>query len=1086
MLISRFFIDRPIFAWTVALIIVLFGVVAITRLPIAQYPDIAPPSVSVSASYPGADAQTVQDSVTQIIEQNMTALDGLLYMSSTSDNNGNASITLTFASGTNPDIAQVQVQNRLQQAVPLLPQVVQQQGISVNKANTSFVMAVGFTSPDNSLSAADIGDYVATNVADPISRVPGVGSINQFGSKYAMRIWLNPDRLDTYGLTPDDVVAAIQAQDAQVSVGQLGGDPAPPGQQINVTVTSQGRLQTPQQFRDIVLRSNTDGSTLRLGDVARVELGQADYSFHVMYNGHPASGVAITLAAGANALDTVRAVKAEVARLQPSFPHGLQVVYPLDTTPFVRKSIHDVIVTLVEAIALVFLVMFVFLQNIRATLIPSIAVPVVLMGTFGVLAIAGYSINMLTMFAVVLAIGLLVDDAIVVVENVERLMTDEGLSPRDATRRSMEQITGALIGIATVLSAVFIPMAFLQGSTGIIYRQFSISIVSAMILSVIVALIVSPALCATLIKPVPKGEHHGHRGFFRWFNRAFDRSNVRYQGVVGRMVRRPARYLVIYAALASLMGLLFFRLPTAYLPNEDQGVMYLLVQAPVNASQSRTQQALRKVREYFLAHERAAVRSIFTISGFSYAGRGPNTGMGFILLKDWSQRKDPSLSAQAIQMRANGALFGMQDATVYAIAPPAVTQLGNTGGFDCYLKDDSGRGHDALIAARNQLLYMASKDPLLADVRPNGEEDAPQFRIDVDAQKAASLGVSVADINDTMSLAWGGRYIDDFIDRGQVKHVMIQADAPFRMQPGDFSRWYVRNAAGSMVSLSSFITTHWVYGPPQLVRFNEEPAVEINGDAAPGVSSGTAMNEIDKLVAKLPAGYSVDWAGESYQEKAAGAQLPLLYTLSLAVVFLCLAALYESWSIPTAIIMAVPLGVVGAVIATALRGLERDIYFQVAMLTTIGLACKNAILIVEFAKKYVESGQDVIEGTLHAVRDRLRPILMTSIAFGFGVFPLAIATGAGAGAQHAVGTGVFGGMLAGTFLGIFFIPVFFVVVQRVFHSLRETPAPAGGPGSPVAKTFGDAAPGGAGSPGLPPLPAAGGAYALGRHMGKRL
>ena len=1076
MLISRFFIDRPIFAWTVALIIMLFGIVAITRLPIAQYPNIAPPAISVNASYPGADAQTVEDSVTQIVEQNMTALDGLLYMSSTSDNSGKSTITLTFASGTNPDIAQVQVQNRLQQAVPLLPQVVQQQGISVSKANTNFVMAVGFTSPDNSLSAGDIGDYVATNVADPVSRVPGVGSINEFGSKYAMRIWLNPDRLDTYGLTPDDVVAAIEAQDAQVSVGQLGGDPAPPGQQINVTVTSQGRLQTPEQFRDIVLRSNTDGSTLRLGDVARVELGQADYSFNVMFNGHPASGIGVTLAAGANELDTVRAVKAEVARLQPSFPRGLQVVYPYDTTPFVRKSIRDVIVTLVEAIALVFLVMFLFLQNIRATLVPSIAVPVVLLGTFGVLSVVGYSINMLTMFAVVLAIGLLVDDAIVVVENVERLMTDEGLSPREATRRSMDQITGALIGIATVLSAVFVPMAFLQGSTGIIYRQFSVSIVSAMVLSVIVAIVVSPALCATLLKPVPKGEHHGQRGFFRWFNRAFDRGSVRYQGIVARMLGRPVRFLLIYAGLASLMALLFFRLPTAYLPNEDQGVMFLLVQAPVNASQSRTQQALNRVREYFLEHERAAVRSIFTISGFSYAGQGPSSGMGFVLLKDWSQRRDPALSAQAIQRRANRALFGMQQAMVFAIAPPAVTQLGNTSGFDFYLRDDSGRGHEALIGARNQLLYMVSRDALLANVRPDGEEDAPQFRINVDAQKAAALGVSVADINDTMSLAWGGRYIDDFIDRGHVKHVMIQADAPFRMQPGDFSRWYVRNTAGSMVSLSSFITTQWDFGPPQLVRFNEEPAVEINGDAAPGVSSGTAMAEIQKLVAKLPAGYSIDWAGESYQEQAAGAQLPMLYALSLAVVFLCLAALYESWSIPTAIIMAVPLGVVGAVIATALRGLERDIYFQVAMLTTIGLACKNAILIVEFAKEYVESGLGVIEATLHAVRDRLRPILMTSIAFGLGVFPLAIATGAGAGAQHAIGTGVFGGMLAGTFLGIFFIPVFFVVVQRVFHSLRETPAPAGGPGSAVPAASGGMAPG-AGPPALPPLPAAGGAYA---------
>ncbi len=1054
MSLSRFFIDRPIFAWTVALIIMLFGAVSITRLPVAQYPDIAPPAMSVSAYYPGADAQTVEDSVTQIIEQNMTALDGLLYMSSTSDNSGNASITLTFATDTNPDIAQVQVQNRLQQAVPLLPQVVQQQGISVTKANNAFLMAAGFVSSDDSISESDIGDYVATNIADPVSRVPGVGSMQQFGAKYAMRIWLNPDRLNTYGLTPDDVVAAIQSQNAQVSVGQLGGEPAVQHQQINVTVTAQGRLHTPEQFRDIVLRSNTDGSTLRLGDVARVELGQADYTYHVRFNGRAAAGVGVLLAPGANALDTVRNVKAEIARLAPSFPRSLEAVYPFDTTPFVRKSIREVIVTLVEAIALVFLVMFVFLQNVRATLIPAIAVPVVLLGTFGVLALAGYSINMLTMFAVVLAIGLLVDDAIVVIENVERLMTDEGLPPREATRRSMDQITGALIGIATVLSAVFVPMAFLQGSTGIIYRQFSVTIVSAMILSVIVAIVVTPALCATLLKPVEKGEHHGHGGFFRWFNRAFDSGNRRYQAAVARMVGQPARYVVIYAVLAACMALLFFHLPTAYLPEEDQGNLLLLVQAPVNASLERTAEALQKVRDYFLTQERRAVRSIFTISGFSYSGQGPSSGMGFILLKDWSERPPKTEGAQAIQMRANRALFGLQDATVFAVVPAVVSQLGNSTGFDFYLEDDASQGHAALIGARNQLLGMAAKDPLLANVRPNGEEDAPQYRIDIDAQRASSLGVPVAAINDTLSLAWGGRYIDDFIDRGHVKHVMIQADAPFRMQPADFGRWYVRNAAGSMVSMASLVTAHWTYGPPQLVRFNETSAVEINGEAAPGVSSGTAMQEIEKLVAQLPRGYSVDWAGESYQEQAAGEQLPMLYGLSLAVVFLCLAALYESWTIPTAIIMAVPLGVIGAVVATALRGLERDIYFQVAMLTTIGLACKNAILIIEFAKEYVESGLGVIEATLHAVRDRLRPILMTSIAFGLGVLPLAVATGAGAGAQHAIGTGVFGGMLAGTFLGIFFIPVFFVVVQRVFHSLRESPVPGNelpSGGAPLAR-----------------------------------
>jgi multidrug efflux pump len=1047
MSVSRFFIDRPIFAWTIALIIMMAGAVAIVRLPVSQYPDIAPPAVSVNASYPGADAQTVENSVTQIIEQNMTALDGLLYMSSTSDNTGNVNITLTFANGTNPDIAQVQVQNRLQQAVPLLPQIVQQQGISVSKANSNFLMVVGFISTDGSMSEGDIDDYVATNIADPVGRVPGVGSSQEFGAKYAMRIWLNPDRLNTYGLTPDDVVAAIQAQDAQLSVGQLGGAPASDSQQINVTVTAQGRLQTPAQFRDIVLRSNTDGSTLKLGDVARVELGQADYSFHVRYNGQPSAGMAITLATGANALNTVRNVKNYIMRMQPTFPHGLKAVFPYDTTPFVRKSIRDVIVTLVEAIVLVFLVMFLFLQNIRATLVPTVAVPVVLLGTFGVLSVVGYSINMLTMFAAVLAIGLLVDDAIVVVENVERLMSDEGLSPLEATRRSMDQITGALIGIATVLSAVFIPMAFLSGSTGVIYRQFSITIVTAMILSVIVAIVVSPALCATLLKPVQKGEHHGHRGFFRWFNRAFDRGSLRYQGVVARIIRRPGRFMLLYVALASIMALLFFRLPTAYLPNEDQGYVLLLLQGPVNSTLTRTLATLKQVEHYLFTQEKQVVQSVFTVSGFSYSGRSQNSGLGFVLLKDWSQRPGKDQSAEAVQNRATRAFFGLRDARVFAVAPPAVTQLGNSAGFDFYLEDDNGQGHAALIAARNQLLFMASKDPKLANVRPNGQEDAPQFRLDIDAQKVASLGLSMAEVNDTLSLAWGGRYIDDFIDRGRVKHVMVQADEPYRMQPGDFGRWYVRNASGQMVSMASFITTHWVYGSPRLERFNEKSAVEINGEAAPGVSSGTAMQEVEKLVAKLPPGFSVDWTGESYQERAAGRQLPLLYTLSLVVVFLCLAALYESWSIPTAIILAVPLGVIGAVLATALRGLERDIYFQVALLTTIGLACKNAILIVEFAKEYLESGSGVIEATLHAVRDRLRPILMTSLAFGLGVLPLALSTGAGAGAQHAVGTGVFGGMIAGTFLGIFFIPLFFVVVQRVFHSLRETPEPPEGPGS---------------------------------------
>ena len=1046
-MLSRFFIDRPIFAWVIAFIIMLIGIVSITRLPIARYPNIAPPAVSITASYPGASAQTVEDSVTQIIEQNMTALDGLIYIDSTSDSQGNVAIILTFASGTNPDTAQVQVQNKLQQATPLLPQIVQQQGIVVSKSNSAFLLAIGFVSEDGKLSAGDIGDYIASNVVDPLSRVEGVGTIQLFGAKYAMRIWLDADKLNAYALTPADVITAVQAQNAQVSIGQLGDVPSVPGQQLNATVTALGRLQTPEQFRAIVLRSGSDGSTLHLSDVARVELGQATYAFQAKYNGQPASGMGITLATGANALRTVAGVSALLKSIQPRLPPGLKAIIPYDTTPYVRKSIEEVVKTLLEAIVLVFLVMLLFLQNIRATLIPTIAVPVVLLGTFAALNIAGFSINMLSMFAIVLSIGLLVDDAIVVVENVERLMSEEGLSPVEATRRSMDQITGALIGIATVLSAVFIPMAFLAGSTGVIYRQFSISIVSAMVLSVIIAIVLTPALCATLLKPVPKGGHHSKLAFFTWFNRHFESGSRRYRGGVAHMLGKPFRYMLIYLLIASLMGLLFIRLPTAFLPDEDQGYLFTLVQTPVGATMERTWRALDQVQDYFLKQEKASVESIFTVAGFSFSGGGQNAGIGFVLLRDWSERQGKGQTIPAMQGRAYGALSQIKDAMAFAFAPPPVTELGNSQGFDVFLKDDNGHGHDALTAARNQFLFMASKDKLLANVRPNGQEDAPQFHLDVDAQKASSLGLAMQDVDTTLAVAWGGRYIDDFIDRGRVKHVIIQADAPFRMVPEDFGRWYVRNSRGQMVSTASFTNAHWDYGSPRLERFNGVSAMEINGQAAPGVSSGDAMKEIVKLVAQLPPGFSVDWAGQSYQERAAGAQTPMLYTLSLIVVFLCLAALYESWSIPTAILLAVPLGVIGAVLATAVRGLERDIYFQVAMLTTIGLASKNAILIVEFAKENVEKGAPVIEATLHAVRDRLRPILMTSMAFGLGVLPLAVATGAGAGAQRAIGTGVFGGMLAGTFLGIFFIPVFFVVVQRLFHSLPDEPEHGAG-GSP--------------------------------------
>jgi multidrug efflux pump len=1041
---SGFFIDRPIFAWVIAIILMMAGIVSITRLPISRYPLIAPPSIVVTAAYPGASAQTVQDAVTQIVEQNMVGLDGLLYMTSSSDNVGNVAITLTFASGTNPDIAQVQAQNKLQQAVPLLPQIVQQQGISVTKTNSNFVLAIGFISDSPSLTTGDVDDYLATNIVEPLSRIEGVGTVQVFGAgKYAMRIWLDPAKLATYALVPADVVTAIKSQNAQISIGQLGGLPYVPGQQLNATVTALGRLSTPEQFRNIILRSNTDGSTLRLGSVARVELGASTYGSDARFNGKPASGMGIALTSGANALKTAAAIEEALRRFEPGFPAGLHYAVAYDTTPFVRKSIGEVLKTLTEAIVLVFLVMWLFLQNLRATLIPTIAVPVVLLGTFAILKAAGFSINMLTMFAMVLAIGLLVDDAIVVVENVERLMTDEGLSPRDATRKSMQQITGALVGIATVLCAVFIPMAFLNGSSGVIYRQFSLTIVAAMALSVVMAIVVTPALCATLLKPVARGEHHSNRGLFGWFNRFFARNSLRYQGVVARILSRPARFLVVYAVLASIMGLLFFRLPTAYVPEEDQGFLFTLVQTPVGATLQRTINAMEKIRDYFLTQESDAVEGTFLVTGFSPTGSGQNVGFGYVVLKDWSKRKSSRLSVTAIQARAYRALAGISDAQAFVFAPPAIVELGNSAGFDFYLKDNKGKGHSALIGARNELLGMARKDPLLANVRPAGIEDAPQFRLDINPQKATSLGLSMDDVNDALQIAWGGRYIDDFLDRGRVKHVIIQGDAPFRMSPEDFNLWYVRNKAGSMVPVSSFANSHWEYGPPRLERFNGTAAVEINGQPAPGVSSGQAMKEIEKLVGELPPGYSVDWTGESYQERAAGAQTPALYTLSIIVVFLCLAALYESWSIPTAILLAVPLGVIGAVLATTVRGLERDIYFQVAMLTTIGLTSKNAILIVEFAKEYVEAGTNVIEATLHAVRDRLRPILMTSLAFGLGVLPLAVASGAGAGAQRAIGTGVFGGMLAGTFLGIFFIPLFFVVVQRIFHGVQEhAPAPS--------------------------------------------
>jgi multidrug efflux pump len=1037
---ARFFIDRPIFAWVIAIIIMLAGVLALTQLPISRYPTIAPPSVTISASYPGASAQAVENSVTQIIEQSMTGLDGLDYLSSTSDSNGSVSVTLTFETGTDPDIAQVQVQNKLQGATALLPQVVQQQGIGVTKASSGFLQVLGFVSEDGSMDRNDISDYVSSNIVDPLSRVPGVGSVQVFGGKYAMRIWLDPGKLNTYRMAPADVIAAIRAQNAQVAVGQLGGTPAIDGQQINATITAQDRLQTPEQFRDIVLRSGQDGSVLRLGDVARVELGSESYSVISRYNGQPASGVAVSLATNANALSTADGMAELMEQMKPSFPPGLKVVIPFDTTPFVRVSINEVVKTLIEAVVLVFLVIFLFLQNFRATLIPTIAVPVVLLGTLAILLALGFSINMLTMFAMVLAIGLLVDDAIVVVENVERLMSEEGLSPLEATRKSMDQITGALVGIGMVLAAVFIPMAFLTGSTGVIYRQFTATIVAAMGLSVLVAIVLTPALCATMLKPLKKGEHHGEKGFFGWFNKKFDAGNRKYQGFVGTMLRRSGRFLFIYALLALVMVFVYSRVPSSFLPDEDQGVLFTIVQTPVGATQERTQKVMEQVEAHYMKNEAEHIESTFSVQGFSFAGSGQNNGMVFVKLKDWDERTSPESSVDALVGRAMGAFSQIKDAMVFAIAPPPVTELGTTGGFNLYLKDNSGAGHQALVAARNQMLGAAGQSKLLMGVRPNGQEDTPQFRLDIDTEKAAALGVSIAEINSTLSVAWGGQYIDDFVDRGRVKRVYLQADAPFRMVPEDFGKWYVRNGAGEMVPFASFATTRWEYGSPRLERFNGASAINITGTPAPGVSSGDAMAEMERIAGELPEGFGIEWSGQSYQERAANAQTPMLYALSVLIVFLCLAALYESWSIPTSVLLVVPLGILGTVLFTWMRGLERDVYFQVGMLTTVGLSSKNAVLIIEFAKANVEKGMDLVEGTLAAIGDRLRPILMTSIAFGFGVLPLALATGAGSGAQRAIGTGVVGGMLAGTFLGIFFIPLFFVAVRRLTTRKKKVAA----------------------------------------------
>ncbi len=1029
---SKFFIDRPVFAWVIAITIMLAGALSILRLPVEQYPQIAPPAVSISASYPGASAKVVEDSVTQVIEQKMTGIDYMRYMASNSDSTGNVSITLTFEPGTDPDIAQVQVQNKLQLATPLLPQEVQDRGLTVTKSTNDFLMVIGFISRDGSMSQDDIADYLAANLQETLSRVTGVGDVMLFGLPKAMRIWLDPDKLNSRQMTVTDVLSAIRAENVQVSAGQFGGAPAVAGQQLNATIVAQTRMQTAEEFANILLRVNPDGSQVRLRDIARIEVGAERYEFVVRYNGLPAAGLGIKLATGANALDTADAVKTKVDELAAFFPPGLEHIYPYDSTPYVKLSIEGVVETLVEAIVLVFLVMLLFLQNMRATLIPTIAVPVVLLGTFGVLAAFGFSINTLTMFGMVLAIGLLVDDAIVVVENVERVMHEEGLSPRDATRKSMGQITGALIGIALVLSAVFVPMAFFGGSAGAIYRQFSITIVSAMVLSVVVALILTPAMCATILKPVSKQEGPEGRGFFGWFNRGFEASRNTYQRGVRGSLGRLRYYGVAYVLILGGLAFLFARLPSSFIPTEDRGAVFVLQSSPPGATLERARRTTETVRNHFLKDEAENVEAVFTINGFSFVGRGQNQAMAFVKLKDWSEREGRGQAAESIAGRAMGALSRIKDAMVFTILPPSVPGLGTATGFDLQLIDRGNIGHAALLQARNQLLGMAAQNPLVSGVRPNGLEDTAEFRLEVDREKARALGLSLNEVNETLSTAWGADYVNDFIHNGRVKKVFVQADAPFRMLPSDIDRWYVRNATGGMVPFSSFSSAEWTSGSPKLERYNGSPSMNIQGAAAPGVSSGEAMAAMEDMVAKLPPGVGYEWTGISYEEKLTGSQAPALYAISILVVFLSLAALYESWSVPAAVMLVVPLGVVGAVAAVTLRGLPNDIYFQVGLLTTIGLSAKNAILIVEFAKSLYEEGMNVFDAVVEAARLRLRPIIMTSLAFVFGVIPLAVATGAGSATQNAVGVGVVGGMVTATVLAIFFVPVFFVFVYRLF------------------------------------------------------
>ncbi|HEY3276655.1 MAG TPA: efflux RND transporter permease subunit [Syntrophorhabdaceae bacterium] len=1053
-MLSKFFLDRPVFAWVIAIIIMLGGGLAIYSLPISQYPAVAPPSIYIQAFYPGASAETVENSVTQIIEQKMTGLDKMLYISATSDSAGSARIELTFAPGTDPDLAWAKVQNKLQLAMASLPEVIQRQGVTVGKATKNYLMVIGLISEDGSMDGNDLRDYAQSNLEKVIARVPGVGEVENFGSQYAMRVWLNPDKLISFQLTIEDVVMALKAYNVEISAGQFGGAPSVPGQRLNASIIVQSLLKTPEEFGAIPVRVNQDGSIVRIRDVGRQELGTDAYDIEAFYNGKPSAGMAVRMVAGANALDTANAVKAKMKELGRFFPKGMKVVYPYDTTPFVKVAIEEVVKTLLEAILLVFLVMWLFMGNIRATLIPTIAVPVVLLGTFAVLSFFGFSINMLTMFAMVLSIGLLVDDAIVVVENVERIMHEEGLSPREATRKSMEQITSALIGIGLVLSAVFGPMAFFGGSTGIIYRQFSVTIIASMLLSVLVALILTPVLCASLLKPVKPGHQSADsavfflRPFFRWFDRLFYRIRDYYVGMVERSFSRKLRYVAIYIAIVAVAGLIFFRMPTSYLPDEDQGLLFAQVIMPTGATLEQTRKVVDYIDEYFQKEEKATVESCMTISGIGFSGRAQTAGLVFIKLKDWKVRQKSELRVKAVQERAMKAFSKIRNGMVFAFPPPSVIELGNATGFDFQLLDRGGIGHEKLMAARNQLLGMAMKDPRLASIRPNGMEDVPQYRIDVDWGKAGALGVPISSIHNTISDSFGSVYVNNFIQSGRVKRVYAQADAPYRMLPKDIDKLYVQNSSRKMVPFSAIASGHWSSGSPKLERYNGFSSLNIWGEPAPGKSSGEAMRAMEEMVGKLPEGIGYEWTGLSYQQRIASSQAPLLYAFSILVIFLCVAALYESWPIPLANMLMLPLGVFGAALATWSRGLHNDVYFQIGFLTTLGLTTKNAILIIQFARERMTHGTGLVQATLEAARLRLRPVIMTSLAFFFGVLPLAIASGAGAGAMNAIGTAVTGGMLSATFIDLFYIPLFFVFVSGLFKKKGPQEAPSPSPGTP--------------------------------------